>query len=177
MTDDVKDPAFRQLLIRWFQVAVYSAVLRLHGDRGPYNIPPLDDRDFGGGYLHTGQDNEMWSYGEDNYAIMRKYYDIRVSMHDYIASLYKEAHENGSPLIRPMFYEFPEDKKCWETFDQYMFGGEYLVAPVLHLDEFERDVYLPEGKWRREGSDDTLEGGVTVRVSAPIDDMPVFKRV
>ncbi|MBR6705780.1 MAG: family 31 glucosidase [Clostridia bacterium] len=177
MTDDVKDPAFRQLLIRWFQFAVYSAVLRLHGDRGPYNIPPLDDRDFGGGYLHTGQDNEMWSYGEDNYAIMRKYYDIRVSMHDYIASLYKEAHETGSPLIRPMFYEFPEDKKCWEIYDQYMFGGEYLVAPILRLDEFEREVYLPKGKWRREGSDDTLEGGVTVRVPAPIDDMPVFKRV
>ena len=77
MTDDVNDPDFRQLLIRWYQFAVYSAVLRMHGDRGPYNIPPLDDRDWGGGYLHTGQPNELWSYGEENYRIMRKYYDIR----------------------------------------------------------------------------------------------------
>ena len=105
-----------------------GAVLRMHGDRGPHNIPPLDDRDFGGGYLYTGQSNELWSYGEENYRIMKKYYDIRISMHDYIKQLYDEASENGSPLIRTMFYEFPDDKKCWELQDQYMFGSEYLVA-------------------------------------------------
>ena len=99
MTDDVNDPDFRQLLIRWYQFAVYSAVFSMHGDSGPYNIPPLDERDYGGGYLHTGQPNELWSYGEDNYAIMKKYYDIRIAMHDYIRDLYAEASENGSPLI------------------------------------------------------------------------------
>ena len=72
MTDDVNDPDFRQLLIRWYQFAVYSAVLRMHGDRGPYNIPNLDDRDFGGGYLHTGQPKELLRYGEDKYRIMKK---------------------------------------------------------------------------------------------------------
>ena len=82
------------------------AVLRMHGDRGPYNIPPLDTRDWGGGYLHTGQPNELWSYGEENYRIMKKYYDIRIEMHDYIKQLYEEASKNGSPLIRAMFYEF-----------------------------------------------------------------------
>ena len=143
MTDDVNDPDFQQLLIRWYEFAVYSAVFRMHGDRGPHNIPPLDDRDFGGGYLYTGQSNELWSYGEENYRIMKKYYDIRISMHDYIKQLYDEASENGSPLIRTMFYEFPDDKKCWELQDQYMFGSEYLVAPIFHLNEFEREVYLP----------------------------------
>ena len=91
MTDDVNDPDFQQLLIRWYEFAVYSAVLRMHGDRGPYNIPPLDTRDWGGGYLHTGQPNELWSYGEENYRIMKKYYDIRIEMHDYIKQLYEEA--------------------------------------------------------------------------------------
>ena len=147
MTDDVNDPDFQQLLIRWYQFAVYSAVLRMHGDRGPYNIPPLDTRDWGGGYLHTGQPNELWSYGEKNYAIMKKYYDIRISLHDYIKKLYDEASENGSPLIRTMFYEFPEDAACWELKDQYMFGEKYLVAPIFHLNQFEREVYLPAGQW------------------------------
>ena len=177
MTDDVNDPDFRQLLIRWYQFAVYSAVLRMHGDRGPYNIPPLDERDWGGGYLHTGQPNELWSYGEENYAIMRKYYDIRIAMHDYIRDLYQEAHENGSPLIRTMFYEFPEDGKCWELQDQYMFGGKYLVAPILHLNEFERDVYLPAGKWKNVNSGEVLNGGQTVSVKAPIEEIPVFERI
>ncbi|MCR5830226.1 MAG: family 31 glucosidase [Lachnospiraceae bacterium] len=183
MTDDVNDPEFRQLLIRWYEFAVYSAVLRMHGDRGPYNIPPLDERERGGGYLHTGQPNELWSYGEENYAIMKKYYDIRIGMHDYIKSLYEEASSNGSPLIRPMFYEFPEDSKCWETEDQYMFGSKYLVAPILRYNEFEREVYLPTGKWKlahRDHCDDcetVFEGGNTVRVKAPIEYMPVFERM
>ena len=177
MTDDVNDPDFRQLLIRWYQFAVYSAVLRMHGDRGPYNIPPLDNRDWGGGYLHTGQPNELWSYGEDNYKIMKKYYDIRIGMHDYIKSLYDEAHENGSPLIRTMFYEFPDDAKCWEITDQYMFGSEYLVAPILYLNQFERKIYLPKGSWKLTSTNEVFEGETEVLVEAPIDYMPVFQRV
>lgn len=177
MTDDVEDPDFRQLLIRWYQFAVYSPVLRMHGDRGPHNIPPLDDRDWGGGYLYTGQSNELWSYGEDNYAIMKKYYDIRRSMHEYIKSLYEEAHLNGSPLLRAMFYEFPQDGKCWEIQDQYMFGSKYLAAPILHLNQFKRDVYLPEGKWKLTSTGTVYEGNCVVNADAPIDYMPVFEKI
>ncbi len=177
MTDDVNDPDFQQLLIRWYQFAVYSPVLRMHGDRGPYNIPALDDRDWGGGYLHTGQPNELWSYGEDNYAIMRKYYDVRIAMHDYIKSLYQEAHENGSPLLRAMFYEFPEDGKCWDIQDQYMFGSKYLAAPVFQLNQFSREVYLPSGQWKLTSTDRVFQGGQTVTVDAPIEYMPVFERM
>lgn len=176
MTDDVNDPDFRQLLIRWYQFAVYSPVLRMHGDRGPYNIPALDDRDWGGGYLHTGQPNELWSYGQENYAIMRRYYDVRVAMHDYIKSLYQEAHENGSPLLRAMFYEFPEDETCWALQDQYMFGAKYLVAPIFQLDQFSREVYLPEGQWKLTSTGEVFAGGQTVSVDAPIEYMPVFER-
>ena len=71
----------------------------MHGDRGPYNIPALDSREQGGGYMHTGQPNELWSYGEENYCIMRRYYDIRISMHDYIKRLYDEAGTSGYPLL------------------------------------------------------------------------------
>ena len=97
-------------------------------------------------------------------------------MHDYIKSLYAEAHENGSPLIRPMFYEFPDDKKCWDIQDQYMFGAKYLVAPILHLNEFKREVYLPQGTWKLTSTGETFEGDNTVNVDAPIDYMPVFER-
>lgn len=176
MTDDVNDPDFRQLLIRWYQFAVYSPVLRMHGDRGPYNIPALDDRDWGGGYLHTGQNNELWSYGEENYAIMRSYYNIRIAMRGYIKSLFDEAHENGSPLLRAMFYEFPEDEMCWELQDQYMFGSKYLAAPILHLNEFRRSVYLPEGRWKLTSTGEVFSGKRSVTVDAPIWYMPVFEK-
>ena len=177
MTDDVNDPSFRQLLIRWFEFAVFTAVLRMHGDRGPYDIPPLDDRDFGGGYLHTGQPNELWSYGEENFRIMKKYLDIRLAMHDYIRGLYEEASENGSPLLRAMFYEFPQDSKCWELYDQYMFGDRYLVAPILYEDQYERDVYLPEGVWMDTRDNTKYQGGQTIKAKAPLDSIPVYQKL
>ena len=176
MTPNAFDPDFQQLLIRWYQFATYSPVLRMHGDRGPYTIPALDDRDWGGGYQFTGQPNELWSYGEENYRIMRHYYELRLEMRDYIKSLYDEAHENGSPLIRPLFYEFPEDEACWAVEDEYMFGPRYLVAPILHLNEFRRQVYLPEGTWVLTSTGE-IYGGGTVVVNAPLDYMPVFRRV
>jgi alpha-D-xyloside xylohydrolase len=177
MTDDCNDPRFHQLLIRWYEFAVFTAVLRMHGERGPIDIKPLDDRDFGGGYLHTGYSNELWSYGEENFRIMRKYLDLRLSMHDYIASLYREASENGSPLLRAMFYEFPDDEKCWNLYDQYMFGPEYLVAPILYEDTFERDVYLPAGRWEDIRDHKIYEGQQTVHAEAPIDSIPVFRKI
>ena len=177
MTDDVNDPDFQELLIRWYQFAVYSAVLRMHGDRGPYDIPPLDDRDWGGGYLHTGQPNELWSYGPENYRIMRKYYEVRTAMKDYIRKLYQEAHETGAPLIRTMFFEFPDDEQCWTLQDQYMFGDRFLVAPVLELHARERNVYLPEGHWKDVNGGGILAGGQTVTVKTPLDEIPVFEKV
>lgn len=177
MTDDVNDPNFRQLLLRWYEFAVYTPVFRLHGDRGPYNIPKLDDRDFGSGYLHTGQSNEMWSYGEDVFKIMKKYYDIRVGMHDYLSSLFKEASENGSPLMRAMFYEFPDDPQCWNLQDQYMLGDKLLVSPILHLNQYSRSVYLPQNaKWKEQRTGTIFDGGQYVDIEAPIDYLPVLER-
>ncbi len=177
MTDDVKDPDFVELLLRWFGFGVFSPIMRLHGDRGPRDIPTLDDRDFGGGYLFTGQPNEIWSYGEEAEAIMKKYIELRMSLKDYTAGLMKEASENGSPVIRTMFYEFPEDKKCWELEDQYMFGPSYLVAPVMELGMRSREVYLPAGKWEDINTNKVYDGGVTINVDAPLDVIPAFKRV
>lgn len=176
MTDDVNDPDFRQLLIRWYEFAVFSPILRIHGDRGPYNIPALDDRNFGGGYLHTGQDNELWSYGEDNFKIMKDQLSLRHELKPYIKSLFEETSKNGSPIIRTLFYEFPEDKKCWEVYDEYMFGDKYLVAPILELNQFEREVYLPAGKWEDIRDGKVYEGGQTITAKAPIESIPVFKR-
>ncbi|WP_026518653.1 glycoside hydrolase family 31 protein [Butyrivibrio sp. MC2021] len=177
MTDDVNDPDFRELLIRWFEFAVFSPVLRIHGDRGPYDIPTLDNRTFGGGYLHTGQPNELWSYGEENFKIMRDQLSLRHELIPYIKTLYEETSKNGAPLLRAMFYEFPEDEKCWNTYDQYMFGSQYLVAPILQLGQFEREVYLPEGKWQDIRNGKVYEGAEVITSKAPIESIPVFKRI
>ena len=178
MTDDYKDPDFVELLIRWYQYGVFCPILRMHGDRGPnYDIPALDDRDFGGGYLYTGHPNEIWSYGDECFNIMKKYLGVRESLKDYIEGLMQETSKTGAPLIRTMFYEFPEDKQCWELPEQYMFGSDYLVAPILELGARERTLYLPAGKWESIEDKKTYEGGRFVTVPAPLDVIPVFKKI
>lgn len=176
MGGNIHDPAFIQLLIRWFEFAVFSPVLRMHGDREPHNIPPLSDKDYGGGYLYTGQPNELWCYGEEAFEIMKKYLKIRLSLKPYLLGLMKEAHETGAPLMRTMFYEFPQDEKCWEISDQYMFGSEYLVAPILKADQFSRNVYLPAGVWKNLNDGKEYQGSQTIPCDAPIECIPVFQK-
>ncbi len=171
----VEDPGFAELLIRWFQFSAFSPVLRMHGDRAPHDIPPLSDS--GGGKMTTGRPNELWSYGEEAERIFCKYLNIRLEMKDYLSSLMDEASENGSPVMRTMFYEFPEDERCWELDDQYMLGPRFLVAPVLRAGMQRRDVYLPEGSWRSIHGGPVVTGGRTVCAETPLDIIPVFERV
>ena len=121
-------PEFRELFIRWFQWGCYCPVMRLHGDRKP--VENVYRRD-GTAVLPSGADNEVWSYGEEAYPILVKYMKRREELRDYIRETMRQAHEAGTPVMRAMFYAFPEDAACAELKDQYMFGDRYLVAPVL----------------------------------------------
>ena len=99
---------------------------------------------------------------------------LRENLKPYILEMMKEAAKNGSPVMRAMFYEFPNDANCWELTDQYMFGSKYLVAPVLHAKEKERSVYLPAGTWENLHTQETIEGGRTITVATPLEQIPVF---
>ncbi len=174
---DVTAPGHKELLVRWFEWATFCPVLRLHGNKCPCESKPLDDRDWGGGFCHTGRDNELWSYGEDVYEILKHYVGVREQLKPYLKQVMREASENGSPVMRAMFYEFPDDPACWEADEQYMFGSSYLVAPVLYAGMTERDVYLPAGKWKNMATGEVLAGGQKVTVAAPLEVIPVFERV
>lgn len=174
---DVKEEGHKELLLRWFEYAVFCPVLRMHGDKGPSDIPPLDEREFGGGFCHTGLPNEIWSYGEEIYEVLKKYVLLRVKMKPYIKEIMREASENGSPVMRTMFYEFPDDAECWNAEDQYMFGYKYLVAPVLYAGVRERKVYLPAGNWKDIRNGKVYKGARYIDTSAPVEEIPVFEKM
>lgn len=173
----IENEYFNELIIRWFQYATFSPILRMHGDREPHNIKPLEENTIGGGFCFTGSPNEIWSFGEEVYQIMKKYLSIRLEMKEYINSLMIETHKNGAPIMRPMFYEFPEDEVCWNIKDQYMFGAEYLVAPVLYQGVINRNVYLPKGKWENINDNVIYEGNQYIEAKAPLEYIPVFRRI
>ena len=88
-----------------------------------------------------------------------------------------EAHTHGAPVMRPLFFDFPADKACWSYEDEYMFGPDILVAPIMEAKTFERSVYLPEGtKWKEAYTGKVYDGGNTVTAQAPIDIIPIFVR-
>ncbi|KIH90549.1 family 31 glucosidase [Sporothrix brasiliensis 5110] len=175
---DPSDDAFRELFVRWFQWGAFCPVMRLHGDREPQQP---QHGTTGGAACRSGAPNEVWSYGPAVYAICKTYLQIREDLRDYTRALMREAHEKGSPVMRPLFYAFPHDTTCWERGEQYMYGSKYLCCPVLEPGQREMSVYLPplpEGaQWRPMATEaEALGGGQTVTVACPLESMPVFVR-
>ena len=169
-----KDPLFQELLVRWFEWGTFCPVMRLHGERQPLQAPIGD---YGGGLCVSGADNEVWSFGDENYSILKKYLELRKHMKPYIMELMQAAHEKGTPVMRPLFYDAPSDIKSWDIEDEYMFGPDVLVAPVLYAGETERKVYLPKGsRWKNYWTGEVVKGGSSVVVSTPIEQIPVFTR-
>ncbi len=168
------DPTYRELFARWFAWGCFCPVMRLHGNRDPHT-PPLSNH--GGGQCDSGAPNEVWSYGEEVYAICQKYLALREELRPYIRDQMKRTHQTGEPIMRPMFFDFPGDGICWQTEDQYMFGPDYLVAPVMEAGVISRRVYLPAGQWENIHTGECHTGSGWIDVAAPLDVIPVMKRV
>ncbi len=117
----------------------------------------------------------MWSYGEDIYQILAGCLRTREALRPYVTEQMRAAHERGTPVIRPLFYDFPDDAHAWEVEDQYLFGPDVLVAPILEYGLRERPVYLPAGRtWADVRTGTAHEGGQTVTAAAPLEQIPVF---
>lgn len=169
------DPDFRELFVRWFQWGTFCPVMRLHGDREPRQ-PQVGTT--GGASCRSGAANEVWSYGEEVYEICKKYLKIRELMRDYTRDLMREAHEKGTPVMRTLFYEFSQDKEAWNVEDEYLYGSQVLVAPVLEAKARERKIYLPGENtlWQDSETGEEFHGGSWISRSVTLETMPVFVR-
>jgi alpha-D-xyloside xylohydrolase len=89
----------------------------------------------------------------------------------------QSAHETGLPVMRPLFLGFPADQASWEVDDQYLFGEDILVAPVITEGARERQVYLPAGAgWQDAWTGTRHDGGARITAAAPLDTIPVYLR-
>lgn len=173
---NIHDPAFHELIMRWFQLGAFLPVMRLHGDRDPHDKKPLGTS--GGGMCASGADNEVWSYPKEVEDMMVKYIHIREEIKPYIEEAMKEAHEKGTPVIKPLFYDYPKDEECWKNQDEYLFGHDLLVAPVLEAGVRRRMVYFPKGTdWKDKYSENIFHGGCSCEIDAPLDTIPVFVKM
>lgn len=122
---------------RWCQFGMLSSHSRLHGS-GSYRVP--------------------WLFDDEACEVLRKFVKVKCALMPYLYRQAVKAHEEGIPMMRPMFLEFPEDRTC-ETLDlQYMLGDSLLVAPVFRKSG-EAEYYLPDGKWYNLLTEAQAEGG------------------
>ncbi|KAG2385915.1 hypothetical protein C9374_003064 [Naegleria lovaniensis] len=126
---------------------------------------------------------EPWSFGEEVEAISKKFIRLRYQLMPYLYTLAALTSKRSIPMIRPLFYDFPNDEEVYnaEHLDtQGMLGSCLMVAPILKEKQTSRKVYLPkleEGKWYDFfNPEQSYEGGQVITVQAPIDHLPLFAR-
>jgi alpha-D-xyloside xylohydrolase len=165
---DIRSPEFRELIVRWFQFGVFCPVLRLHGIREPGSMT---------GAEQTGAANEVWSFGETAYGILRGLLFLRERIRPYVMAQMREARETGLPPMRPLFLDFPADETGWQVADQFLLGSDVLVAPVTEAGARQREVYLPAGAdWVDAWTGEPVAGGRWLTAPAPLEQIPVYLR-
>lgn len=91
--------------------------------------------------------------------------------------LMEEASRTGAPVLRTLFYNYPQEEACWEIEDQIMLGRDILAAPILYAGMTERDVYLPgDDVWTDYYTGKEYRGGQTLHCDAPLSVIPFFIR-
>jgi alpha-D-xyloside xylohydrolase len=119
------DESTRELYPRWLALGMFSSVSRIHGENP----------------------KEPWAYGDNTVDLFRKTVQARYRLMPYIYAQAAKSSEQGFPMMRTLFFEFPDDPTSWVIDDEYMFGSDMLVAPLVENNRYHRDVYLPPGKW------------------------------
>lgn len=109
---------------------------------------------------HGAPPTEPWLYDSKRVQdVFRKSAEMKYRLMPYVYAQAKECTEKGLPMLRALFVEFPDDPGAWKVDDEYLFGSQILVAPLLESGITGRTVYLPEGKWIDYQTENVYEGG------------------
>ena len=146
-----------ELCTRWLQVGVFYPFMRMHTE------------------IAT-PDKEPWSFGWRYEAINKRAIELRYELLPYIYNVMQQASDTGVPVMRPLVLEFPGDEHAAAIDDEFMFGSDLLVAPVLWEGADSRDVYLPAGDWFDYWTGKRYAGNSTISIPVVLDSIPMFVR-
>ena len=146
-----------ELYTRWLQAGVFYPFMRTHTTLGT-------------------PDQDPWSYGQEHEAINRRAIELRYELLPQIYNVMHDASVTGLPAMRPLMLEFPGDPATYGLDDEFMFGRDLLIAPVLWPGATERSVYLPPGAWVDFWTGARFTGGTSHRVPVTLRSIPIFVR-
>jgi alpha-glucosidase len=147
-----------ELYTRWLQASTLTPFLRSHSE-------------------YVSKPHEPFAFEPRFADINRATIELRYKLLPYIYSLFREHTETGAPVMRPLWFEYPDDQRSYVVEDQYLLGRDLLVAPVVTEGVVKRRVYFPKGDvWVDWWTGQRHEGGKDLEVDAPLDRLPLFAR-
>jgi alpha-glucosidase len=144
-----------ELLTRWTQAGVFYPFFRNHTARSTISQEP-------------------WCFGKETEDICRDAISLRYHLLPYFYQLFHEMAEQGSPVMRPLFWGNEDDPRTNAVADQLLLGNYLMAAPVLERGARSRKVYFPKGEWYHYFTGEKFEGGREYLVEAPLDSIPMF---
>jgi len=152
----VHDPGQKELWIRWVELGALMPTMR---DMYGAMSDPVD--------LFTD---------DETLAIFGTYAKLHTALKPYLYHYAQIAHEQGLPIVRPLFLNYPDEAQTYALEDEYLLGDDLLVAPILAAAQVKRTVYLPTGRWRYYWTGQVYDGKQNITVPAPLHQIPLFLR-
>jgi alpha-glucosidase (family GH31 glycosyl hydrolase) len=156
-----------ELYLRATAMAAFCPIMQYHSEYTPPGAPSKDRTPWHI-QAYTGDDRVV--------ALYRFFARLRMNLLPYIVSEAAHCVASGEPLLRPLLLDDPDDPQTWRIQDQYRFGRDLLVAPIVEEGATTRRLYLPRGRWHDLWDAGALEGGRWIEVDAPLDRIPVYVR-
>jgi alpha-glucosidase (family GH31 glycosyl hydrolase) len=178
----VPTPEFTaELYVRWFQFGAFCPLFRCHGRTWKLRLPwgwntgdpgPVEIRNYDGAAIP----DSSRLHDTRIEPICRKYLELRYRMLPYLYSTVRECASTGMPIMRALWLHFPNDSRSVECSDQYMWGKNLLVAPVVEKGATARRVYLPPATWYDFWTGERIEGGREITRTVGLETMPLYVR-
>jgi len=170
-----------ELYLRWFQFGAFCPLFRCHGRTWKLRLPwgwntgdpgPVEISSYKQGAIPEA--NQL--HNPEVEPICRKYLELRYRLLPYLYSAVHQCATTGMPILRALWLHYPEDPKAVACDNQYLWGENILVAPVVEKDVTSRKVYLPQGDWFDFWSGERITGGRDLSRAVDLETMPLFVR-
>src|SRR3984885_7582884 len=170
-----------ELFVRWFQFGAFCTLFRSHGRAWKLRLPwgwntgdpgPTEIRNYGGAAIP----DESQLHNPQVEIICRKYLELRYRMLPYIYSAVRECTLTGMPVMRSLWLHYPDDAEAVARGDEYLWGRDLLVAPVVEPGATSRAVYLPSGDWWDLWTGERIKGGREITRAGDLQTIPLYAR-
>lgn len=170
-----------ELYLRWFQFGAFCTLFRSHGRTWKLRLPwgwntgdpgPVEVRNYEG----AATPDAAQLHNPQVEPICRKYLELRYRMLPYLYSAVRECATTGMPVMRALWLHYPDDPIAVARQDQYLWGRDLLVAPVVEKAAVSRSVYLPRGSWYDFWTNEVIEGHREITRAVDLETIPLYVR-